>query len=98
MGIWEPDGRKTEEVAPAATFQVCFPPDGPTGMVGLLEQEQGGVFLPGQFFRRGKLNAIPGDLKAAPFDEFVQGRLAINIEMPMELLVDGLQVTRPVES
>jgi len=43
------------------------------------------------------LNAIPGDHKAAPCDEFVQGRLAIDVEIPMKLLVDGLQVTRPVE-
>jgi hypothetical protein len=98
MGIWEPDGRQTEEIAPAATFEVCFAPDGPAGMEGLLEQEQGGVFLPGQFFRRGELNAIPGDDKTAPFNEFIQGRLAIDVEMPVKLLVDGLQVTRPVES
>jgi hypothetical protein len=66
-------------------------------MVSLLEQEQGGVFLPGQVFRRGELNAIPCDHKAAPFNEFVEGGLTIDVEMPMELLVDGLQVTRPIE-
>jgi hypothetical protein len=43
------------------------------------------------------LNAIPCDHKAAPFDKFVQGRLSIDIEMPMELFVNGLHVTRAVE-
>jgi hypothetical protein len=33
--------------------------DGPAGTEGLLEQEQGGLFLPGQFFRWGEMNAIP---------------------------------------
>jgi hypothetical protein len=61
-------------------------------MIGLLEQDQGGVFLPGQLFRRGEKHAVPGDLKAAAFDEFSQGRLSIDIEMPMELFVDGLQL------
>ena len=93
----KPEGRQTVEDAPAATFQVCFPLDGPADTEGLLEQEQGGVFIPSQFFRRGELNTIPGNHKAAPFDEFIQGRLAIDIEMPMKLLVDGLHVTRPVE-
>jgi hypothetical protein len=81
-----------EEDTPAATFQVLFPSDGPAGMIGLLEQDQVGVFLPGQLFRRGEKHAIPGDLKAAAFDEFRQAGFTINIEMPMELFVDGLQL------
>ena len=93
----KPEGRQTIEDTPSTTFEICFPLDGPAGMEGLLEQEQGGVFLPSQVFRWGELNTIPGDHKAAPFDEFIQGRLAIDIEMPMELLVDGLHMTRPVE-
>ena len=66
-------------------------------MESLLEQEQGGVFLPSQVFRGGELNTIPFNHKTALFDKFIQGRLAIEIEMPMELFVDGLHVTRPDE-
>ena len=41
---------------------------------------------------RREKHAIPGDLKAASFNKFKQGCLAINIEMPMELSEDGLQL------
>jgi hypothetical protein len=87
-----------EEDTPAAAFQGFFAPDGPAGMIGLLEQDQGGVFLPGQLFRRGEKHAVPGDLKGAAFDEFSQARFTIDIEMPMELIKDGLHGTRAAEN
>ena len=97
MEIRKPERRQTVEEAPAATFDVGFPLDGPAGMESLLEQEQGGEFLPSQVFRGEELNTIPLNHKAATFEKFIQSRLGIDIEMPMELLVDGLQVTRADE-
>jgi hypothetical protein len=67
-------------------------------MKPLLEQEQGGVLLPGQLFRPGKMNARPGYFKAAPLDHFSQVRLSINVEMPSELFQDGLHVSQATES
>jgi hypothetical protein len=43
------------------------------------------------------MNTIACDDKATAFDELVQGRVSINVEMPVELLVDGLHIPRPVE-
>ena len=98
MGTWEPDGRQTIEVAPAATFQVGFPLDGTTNTEALLEQEQGVVLLPGQGFGRREKNARPGYLEAAQLDKFSQGCLTIDVEMPLELFQDGLHVPRATES
>ena len=39
LADYAPDGRQPVEDTPAATFEVCFPLDGPAGMEALLEQE-----------------------------------------------------------
>jgi hypothetical protein len=52
-----------------ATLAVLFTANGTAGMISLLEQQQGGVFLPSELFRPGKQNAVPGDHKTASLDK-----------------------------
>jgi hypothetical protein len=72
-------GRQAKVIALPATFAIHCVADGPAGMVALLEQQKGGVFLPGGGFNWGKKNPIPGNHKAAVLDKFSQRGPAMDI-------------------
>jgi hypothetical protein len=96
-GSREPESLQTVGNALAAPFEGGFSQDRPEGMEGLLEQDQGSIFLPGQVFRRREKHALPGYFKATAVDKFIQRRLSINIKIPMKLFINGLHVTSAAE-
>ena len=85
----KPEGRQAQVTAAMTAFlvQLAFP--GTLVDEGTLEQEQGGVFLPGQFLSGDEHHTVIDDLETTLGDQFRQGGSAMCDQVEVEGSVDA---------
>ena len=84
---------EAKEIPPTATISNPVTLEGTLIMVGALEKEEGGEALPVDLHPRGEIDPFVIECKTAPFDQFLEGDFTMDMEMPVESFVDGLQAT-----
>ena len=88
--MWRVDAK---EKSPTATISNPVTLEGTLIMVGALEKEEGGEALPVDLHPGGEIDPFVIKDETAPFDQFLEGDFTIDMEMPVESFVDGLQAT-----
>ena len=66
-------------------------------MIGTLEQEQGGEFLPGEALAGGEEDAVVLDEEATLQNQIWEAGITIDVEVVVELVIDGAHTARPIE-